>query len=69
MKIAQGIRSCGRFLISNFGKLSLKISVLGILYPYHCTEGSEIWHGGGPNFTPIGAMCRPCGAKNLKIGL
>jgi len=22
-----------------------------------------------PNFTPIGATCRPCGAKNLKIGL
>ena len=38
----------------------------------------EIWHGGGdqelvpssvPNFTPIGATCGPCGAKNLKIGL
>jgi len=24
---------------------------------------------GMPNFTPIGATCRPCGAKNLKIGL
>jgi len=22
-----------------------------------------------PNFTPIGATCRPCGPKNLKIGL
>jgi len=22
-----------------------------------------------PNFTPIGATCCPCGAKNLKIGL
>ena len=22
-----------------------------------------------PNFIPIGATCRPCGAKNLKIGL
>jgi len=20
-----------------------------------------------PNFTPIGATCRPCGAKNIKI--
>jgi len=31
-----------------------------------CTDGGEIWHGGGdpmPNFTPIGATC------NLKIGL
>jgi len=22
-----------------------------------------------PNFTPIGATCHSCGAKNLKIGL
>jgi len=22
-----------------------------------------------PNFTPIGALCHPCGAKNLKIAL
>jgi len=22
-----------------------------------------------PNFTPIGATCRPCGAKKLKISL
>jgi len=22
-----------------------------------------------PNFTPIGSTSRPCGAKNLKIGL
>jgi len=43
-----------------------------------CTDGGEIWQGGGdlgqispplPNFTPIGATCRPCGAKNFKIGL
>jgi len=27
-------------------------------------------HGSSmPNFTPIGATCRPCQAKNLKIGL
>jgi len=24
---------------------------------------------GTQNFTPAGATCRPCGAKNLKIGL
>ena len=39
-----------------------------------CTDGSEVWHGVGDhpsvlNFTPIGATCRPCGAKKLKIGL
>jgi len=24
----------------------------------HCTDGGEIWHGGMPNFTPIGATTR-----------
>jgi len=36
------------------------------------TDGGEIWHGGAsvPNSPPpIGATWRPCGAKNLKIGL
>jgi len=31
--------------IPNFGKMSVKISVLGVLYPYRCTSGGEIWHG------------------------
>ena len=31
-----------------------------------CTDGVKF---GMPNFTPIGATCRPCVAKNLKIGL
>jgi len=52
------------------------MSVLGVLYPYRYTDWGEIWQGGGifgplpfrvPNLTPIGAKCRPCGAKNLKI--
>jgi len=30
-------------------------------------EGTEV--PSVPNFTPIGATCRPCGAKNLIIGL
>jgi len=35
----------------------------GVLYPNGCTDGDEIWHGGGD--------CNPhrCWAKNLKIGL
>jgi len=63
--------------IPHFDQISVKISVLGVLYPYRCTDGGEIWRGGGepkvpsytPNFTPIDAMCHPCGATNLKIGL
>ena len=36
-----------------------------------CTDGGEIWHvpSSMPSFTPIGAACRPCVVKNLKIGL
>jgi len=39
-----------------FGKILVKISVLGVLYPYRATDWGEIWRG-------------LCGAKNLKIGL
>jgi len=42
----------------------------GVLHPYRCTDGVkfgvEDLH---TKFNPIGATCRPCGAKNLKIGL
>ena len=56
----------------NFGKISVKNSVLGsytlIVAPmgmkFGIKEGTYV-----PNFTPIGTPCRPCGAKNLKIGL
>jgi len=31
----------------NFGQISVKFSVFGVLYPYRCTDhGGEIWHGG-----------------------
>jgi len=33
------------------------------------TEGPLLLPSSMPNFTPIGATCRPCRAKNLKIGL
>jgi len=56
-----------------FDEISVKVSVLGVLYPYSCTDGGEIWH---VSSTPIGTTCRPCGAKktqnrplsNLNIG-
>jgi len=28
------------------------MSVLGVLYPYRCTDGGEIWHGGGDLWSP-----------------
>jgi len=34
--------------IAHFDQISVKTSVLGVLYPYRCTDGGEIWHGGGP---------------------
>jgi len=53
--------------IRHFDQISVKISVLGLLYPNRCTDWGEIWHGGVPssmpNFTPIGATCHPCGGK------
>jgi len=55
--------------IPHFDQISVKISVLGVLYPNRCTDGDEIWHRGRAKFHPIGATCRPCGVKNLKIGL
>jgi len=48
VKIAQGIRPLRGIYIPHFDQISVKISVLGVLYPYRCTDGGEIWHGGGP---------------------
>ena len=59
--------------IPHFDQIS--VSVLGVLYIYRCTDGGLIWHRGDlrsilhANFYPVGATCRPCGAKKLKIGL
>ena len=56
--------------IRTFAKNFSNFSVFG-RYPYRCTNGGEIWHGGVDrrNFTPTGATCRPCGAKSLKMAL
>ena len=53
------------------------LTVLVAVFPHSCPDKREIWHGGAdlrstggavrshvPNFTFIGATCRPCGAKN-----
>jgi len=33
--------------ILHFDQISVKISVLGLVYPYRCADGGEIWHRGG----------------------
>jgi len=46
-------------------------SVFGAVNPHPWTDQGEIWQtvrSSLPNVTLIGATCRPCGAKNLKIG-
>ena len=48
------------------------LTVLGAVFPHFCPDKREIWHGSGPlpvpNFTFIGATCRPCGAKKTIFG-
>ena len=59
-------------LYSTFRSNLSKNFSFGCLHPCRCADGREIWHGGGdrrrrgpsvpssvPNFTPIGATCRP----------
>jgi len=71
MKIAQGDTPLQGVYIPKFRKISAKFSVLGVLYLYRCTDWREIWQGGvnRAKFHPIGATCRPCGAKKLKIAI
>jgi len=33
--------------IPHFDQISAKVSVLGVLYPYRCTDGGEIFRGRG----------------------
>ena len=70
MKIAQGLCPCGRLYFTfwsnlsknlSFGSCTLTIAPMGVKF------GTDEWTM--PNFTLIGATCRPWGAKNLKIGL
>jgi len=84
-KFRENCAGCTRYTpvrgvyIPTFGQISLKYSVLGVLYIYRCTDGGEIWHEWVDlRLTPpcqvspsilIGAACRPCAAKNLKIAL
>jgi len=61
--------------IPHFDQISVKISILGILYPYRCTDGGEIWHGGGDLGPLVRAKFHPhrCNVSpvrgEIKIGL
>jgi len=58
--------------IPHFGQIRVKISVFGVLHPWRCTDGGEIWREGEElRSHPPSRISphRPCGAKNLKIGL
>jgi len=69
VKIAQGIPPAGVY-ISNFGKFSVKNVSFGGPMPLSLHRwGWNLVHSSVPNFIPIGATCRLCGAKNIKIGL
>jgi len=66
---------CGAFIFHVLSNLSKKIQFLGsytlVVAPMGVKFGTEegTLPSYVPNFTPIDAMCGPCGAKNLKIGL
>jgi len=49
------------FYILTFGKISVKFSVFGVLYPYRCTDWFEIWHA---HAAPPALR----GEKKIKIG-
>jgi len=44
--------------IPRFDQISVKISVLGLLYPNSCTDWGEIWHGGGHPPVPSPPLLR-----------
>jgi len=75
VKIAQGICPCGAFIFYILVKSEYKFQFLGsytlVVAPMGVKFGMEEGTSpfSMPKFTPIGATCRPCGAKNLKIGL
>ena len=46
------------------GSYTLVVAPMGVKFGMEESVPSSML-----NFTPIGATCRPCGVKNLKIGL
>jgi len=54
--------------IPHFDQISVKISVLGILYRKRCTDGVKFGTSSVPNFSPSVHRVAPAGRKKLKIG-
>jgi len=76
VKIAQGIHPCRAFIFHISVKSEYKFQFWGSYTLVVAPMGVKLGMEEGtfevpstPNFTPIGATCRPCRAKNLKIGL
>jgi len=68
VKIAQGIRPCRTFVFRNLEKKkSVKFSVVGSYSLIVAPLGVKFEDCTEAKFHPVGAMCRPCGAKNLKL--
>jgi len=68
-KIVQGIRPCWRLYLEfwvNFSVLGSHIPTPAPIGMKFGVEESKV-DSSTPNFTIFGAMCRPFGAKNLKI--
>jgi len=71
-KLCKFYENCGRgtplrgVYIPHFDKISVKISVLGVLYSNRCTNGAKF---GTPPCQISPRSVHRCGAKNLKIGL
>jgi len=68
VKIAQGIAyaRAGRLYSEILKKIS-KLFSFGVLWHYCCTAGVNFEEWTEARFHPIGATCRPCGAKNPKL--
>jgi len=62
VKIAQGIRPCEAFVFRNLVKFQYNFQFWGPA-PLSLHRWGEVLHGGVhssmPNFTPVGATCRP----------
>jgi len=53
--------------IPHFDQISVKISVLGLLYPNRCTDLGEIWHRGGDLEVPPPCQISPQSVQRVAL--